>query len=150
MTDIYQQLNINIVSIQSEINNFQKNIKDDLNAKYPPQDKNVLYSRVLSSVSKEYSPKNKDIKYTKNVKSENIDIDMTPMTNITLKEAEAQLNEFANLRKDDTNYNTDFLYAIIYYKNSGILSKYSNDINEIKSNKDLSVIYKDLFAKYKI
>jgi hypothetical protein len=150
MTDIYQQLNININNIRNEINNFQQNIKDDLNAKYPPQDKNVLYSRVLSSISNEYSPKNKDIKYTKKDKLENINIDMTSMTNITQKEAEEQLNVLNDLRKDNSNYNTDFLYAIIYYKNTGIISKYSNDINQIKANKSLSDLYKDLFTKYKI
>lgn len=145
MSDIYQQINVNIQGVHQELKNFNQNIKNDLNIKYPPQDKNIPYSRVLSSISKEYNPKNKDIKYSRNNKPENIEIEMNPKISITLQEAKKQIDSLNELRKNNPDYNTDFLYALIYYHN--IKDEYNNDIKDINVKNSM---YKDLMNKYKL
>jgi hypothetical protein len=109
------------------------------------QDKNIPYSRVLSSISKEYTPKNKDIKYSKNNKSENIDVMMNPKISITLQEAEKQIEILNQLRKRNADYNTEFLYTLIYYYN--LKGKYETDIKDISSKNSM---YVELINKYKL
>ena len=109
------------------------------------QDKNIPYSRVLSSISKEYTPKNKDIKYSKYSKSENIDVMMNLKISITLQEAEKQIEILNQLRKYNTDYNTEFLYTLIYYYN--LKGKYETDIKNISSKNSM---YVELINKYKL